>query len=162
MVLVHQEALVHLDSKAHLDHRGHRVPQVTRDPRERQVHLALMATTEQVVPLELQVMPVPLELMAKRETQRECIVVINHPDCAYAVMSTLPNQPVVNDKILLSNGPYSSKWPPRTCGEGGSAAAEESLGEPGPQGIPGPSGPRVRRYCLFILLLRERLRGNVS
>lgn len=27
----------------------------------------------------------------------------NHPDCAYAVMSTLPNQPVVNDKILLPN-----------------------------------------------------------
>lgn len=66
VVLVHQEALVHLDSKAHLDHRGHRVPQVTRDPRERQVHLALTATMEQLVPLELQVMPVPLELMARK------------------------------------------------------------------------------------------------
>lgn len=65
MVLVHQEPLAHLDSKAHLDHRGHRAPQVTRDPRELQVHLALTATTEQLVPLELQVMPVPLELMAR-------------------------------------------------------------------------------------------------
>lgn len=65
VVLVHQEPLAHLDSKAHLDHRGHRAPQVTRDPRELQVHLALTATTEQLVPLELQVMPVPLELMAR-------------------------------------------------------------------------------------------------
>lgn len=71
VVLVDQEQLAHLVSKVHLDRRGHLVPQVTRDLKELQDHLALMAMMEHLEPLDLQVILVPQEVMGRREGEEK-------------------------------------------------------------------------------------------